>query len=137
MSPKLIDASSILYLLKNRSEMLRQSRGFLIIPLTIYEIGNALRTEAYLRKTIDPRTAETLLKIITPILHSMGISESGGDDLVNTLSLAGKCGLTFYDASYLYTAKKESCTLVTEDGKLAKAASREGVEVLSAADPWP
>ena len=134
MSPKLIDASSILYLIKKGSETLRQPRDFLIIPLTKYEIGNALRTEAYLRKTINPETAETLLKIITPILYSMGISESEGDDLVNTLSLAGKCGLTFYDASYLYTAKKGACTLVTEDEKLARAASGEGLEVLSAAN---
>lgn len=133
MSPKLIDASSILYLLKKRSETLRQSHDFIIIPLTSYEIGNALRTEAYLRKTINPETAEKLLKVIIPIIHSMNISQSEGEDLVNTLSLAGNSGLTFYDASYLYAAKKEACTLVTEDDKLAKAASREGLEVISAA----
>ncbi|MEM2445007.1 MAG: PIN domain-containing protein, partial [Sulfolobales archaeon] len=45
-------------------------------------------------------------------------------DFSNTLQIAHKEGITFYDASYIATARNAEATLVTEDEKLKKAASK-------------
>lgn len=45
-------------------------------------------------------------------------------DFSNTLQIAHKEGITFYDASYITTARNAEATLVTEDEKLKKAASK-------------
>ena len=135
MSPRLIDASSILNLIKVRSNALRDTpKDFVVLPLTIYELGNALRKEAYKTKTTTPETSEALLNIISWLIKDMGVYNLETDDPVKILNFAGRRGLSFYDAAYLYAAKKEGYALVTDDSKLHRETVKEGVEALSAAD---
>jgi predicted nucleic acid-binding protein len=135
MSPRLLDASSILLLIKTRSRVFRNTpKNFIVLPLTIFEIGNALRTEAYLRKITTPEKAEALLYRISRIVNEMTAQKLEADDPMKILNPAGRCGLSFYDAAYLNAAVNGGYTLITEDTKLAREASNEGVEVLSTAD---
>jgi len=135
MSPRLIDASSILNLINARSSTLRDKpKEFVVLPLTIYELGNALRKEAYKNKTTTPEAAEILLNIISRLIKDMRVYDLGSDDPVKILNLAGRRGLSFYDASYLYVAKKEGYALVTDDSELYQETVKEGVEALSAVD---
>ncbi|MEI1251306.1 type II toxin-antitoxin system VapC family toxin [Rhizobium aouanii] len=53
---------------------------------------------------------------------------SGGDSLI--LDLAGRYGLTGYDASYLALAKTQELPLATADRKMAEAARRESIVIL-------
>jgi predicted nucleic acid-binding protein len=135
MSPRLIDASSILNLINARSSTLRDKpEEFVVLSLTIYELGNALRKEAYKNKTTSPEAAEILLNIISRLVNDMPIYRLEIDDPVKVLNLAGRHGLSFYDAAYLYIAKKEGYALVTDDSKLYRETVKEGVEALSAVD---
>ena len=47
------------------------------------------------------------------------------------LQTANKFNLTFYDAAYLVEAKRSGKTLLTDDHKLAKAAEKLGIKILS------
>ncbi len=135
MKPRLFDASSIIILIKMRSRVFRHvTEDFRILPLTIFEIGNVFRAEAYLTKTTSPEKAAVMLDGISGIVKKMRTQNLDVDDPVKVLNLAGKCGLTFYDAAYLNAAMVSGYTLVTEDRKLAREASKEGIEVLTAAD---
>ncbi len=75
-----------------------------------------------------------MLDGISGIVKKMRTQNLDVDDPVKVLNLAGKCGLTFYDAAYLNAAMVSGYTLVTEERKLAREASKEGIEVLTAAD---
>jgi predicted nucleic acid-binding protein len=130
MTKKLLDASSILIMFQNNSKALRDVKEFRVLPLTIFEIGNAIRTEAYVRRTSTPENAAASLDGITRIVGRMGVEPV--DDPVGVLTLAGRYGLSFYDASYLWAATVGGYTLVTDDRKLAHEASSEGVDVLGA-----
>ncbi len=135
MSSRLIDTSSILNLINARSSTLRDKpKEFVVLPLTIYELGNALRKEAYKNKTTTPESAEILLNIITRLIEDMRVCDLEVDDPVKILNLAGRRGLSFYDAAYLYVAKKEGYALVTDDSELYRETVKEGVEALSAVD---
>jgi predicted nucleic acid-binding protein len=45
-------------------------------------------------------------------------------DFSNTLRIANKKGLTFYDASYIAAAESSEAILVTEDEKLKRTANK-------------
>lgn len=113
----LFDASSIYAIVKAEKAQL------LILNYTCdlvrYEVGNILLTERHLRKTINEAEQKSLLGLITRSLNLMiTLSVNGSEQ--NIVNLAIKYNLSFYDAAYVYFAKKDNIILVTEDGKLAK-----------------
>jgi predicted nucleic acid-binding protein len=132
MSRTLLDSSAILNLFRVRGKaampILAQSST---LSLTPYEIGNALRTEAYLRRTTTPEKAERALTDIMLLLGLTEIIHPDPREAAETLRIAGKNSLTYYDASYLHTAMKGQ-GLATEDSRLAEAAKREGILILTA-----
>jgi predicted nucleic acid-binding protein len=66
-----------------------------------------------------------LLLGLTEIIHP------DPTDAAETLRIAGKDSLTYYDACYLHAAMKGR-SLATEDSRLAEAAKREGIQTLTA-----
>ena len=132
MSRILLDSSAILNLFrvsgKAAMPILAQSST---LSLASYEIGNALRTEAYLRRTTTPEKAERALTDIMLLLGLTEIIHPDPTDAAETLRIAGKDSLTYYDASYLHAAMKGH-SLATEDSRLADAAKREGIQTLTA-----
>lgn len=91
--------------------------------LARYEIGNILLTERNVRKTLTEAEQKFLLDAVTQSLNFMN-KINVEENEQGIIDLAIKYGLSFYDASYAYLAKKNDAVLVTEDGKLAKKISK-------------
>ncbi|MEM3677548.1 MAG: type II toxin-antitoxin system VapC family toxin [Candidatus Bathyarchaeia archaeon] len=125
----LLDASALLPLVTRRGRqlILEASRADLATTdLAVYEACNSLWKLSTLLKSIsieDAIDVATAIKdlairgVIKPI-------EFTKLDFSSTLQIAHKEGLTFYDASYIITARNAEATLVTEDEKLRRAASK-------------
>jgi len=91
------------------------------IELVRYELGNILWKEHVLQRRIGDKEVEELIKLIRDVLKLMKIlSIECYEDVI--IDLAGKLGLTFYDASYVFYTRKMDLTLVTEDEKLMSKA---------------
>ena len=113
----LLDASAIYPLvLRLRKGLLRYVDRFAVLDLTVYEVGNVLWKE-FRRgriKRLEPVVTlfEELFSYVEVLRPRIGLGE--------VVKLAVKEGLTFYDASYLYTARTSGMKLVTEDSDLLK-----------------
>jgi predicted nucleic acid-binding protein len=129
----LFDASSIHQLIRELqedapNELLKGST----IPLSYYELGNAVWRECTLLKRITHEEAKKLMISFYLILQAMKITpQNEKSEGINVLQTACQFNLTFYDSAYLNEAKKAKKTLVTEDKKLAKAAENAGIETLT------
>ncbi len=132
-APRLLfDANAIYRFIRECPEKaLDTLREGATISLAYYELGNALWREAHLLKRISIEEAEKSLNLIFAMLARMQVAEVDGEQGTEVLQTAHRCNLTFYDATYLLEAKKNSKILVTDDRKLAKAAETLGVETLS------
>ena len=125
----LLDASALLPLTTRRGKQLiiDASRGDLATTdLAIYEACNSLWKLSTLLKSISIEDAVdiantikdlTVRGVIKPIKFTKL-------DFSNTLKIANKEGLTFYDASYIAAAENSETILVTEDEKLKKIANK-------------
>ncbi len=113
----LFDASSIYAIVKaEKVQLLVLSHT---CDLARYEIGNILITERHLRKTMTEAEQRSLLGLIGRSLKLMiTVSVNGSEQEV--VNLAVRYNLSFYDAAYVFLAKKNNLVFVTEDGKLAK-----------------
>jgi len=123
----LFDASSLIYALKLRK--LRVIYDNYIQWLTIYEVINALWKEASLINSISLEEASKIIKIFIEAIDFINILNPHPyeDEILKT---ASELGITAYDASYVFLAKKNGLSLVTEDEKLRRKA--EGlVKVIS------
>lgn len=125
----LLDASALLPLVVRRGKQLlfEASREDLVTTdLALYEACNSLWKLSTLLKSIsidDAIDAATTIKDLATrgVIKPIKFTEL---DFSNTLRIAHREGLTFYDASYITTARNAEATLVTEDEKLKKAASK-------------
>ena len=89
------------------------------LQLAGYEIGNYLWREAYLRESINVEELKMLVELFNGILRGMKMIE-GQHPSHEIVNLAGRLGLTYYDAAYLYNARRLNLTLVTEDRRLSE-----------------
>ena len=117
----LFDSSSI-YRIAFEAETAGKLIDGCTCSLVRYELGNILIKETRIMKTIDESEQKRVLSLIMKALDFMHFVALRGDE-VKIIEIGMKYGLTFYDASYVYAAKKASATLVTEDGKLARKVS--------------
>lgn len=115
----LFDSSAILKaVMKNVIETLPENYT---IELARYELGNILWKEHALHRRISDDEIKELIKLIKDTLKLMKILKIECCEEI-IIDLAGKLGLTFYDASYVFYTRKMSLTLVTEDEKLMNKA---------------
>lgn len=125
----LLDASALLPLITRLGKQLiidASHQDLLTTDLAIYEACNSLWKLSTLLKSISIKdavdTANTIKDLtIRGVIKTIKYTRL---DFTNTLTIANKEGLTFYDASYITTAEKAEATLVTEDEKLKKAGSK-------------
>jgi len=114
-----------------RGEGVGLLRGRATVGLAYYELCNVLWKEALLKRA-EPRAALEAAKRLALIFGEMRVEHlTSPEDLRGLLDLALETGLTAYDASYFYAAKKLGAVLVTEDGELREAARDCGVKALS------
>ncbi len=105
--------------------------GEATLDLALYETGNALWKWIYLRKILSAEDASRISESLSDALSILRLIRIELRDLPKILELSIKVGITFYDASYLYAAKKHGLTLVTSDEELREAGRREQVRVIS------
>jgi predicted nucleic acid-binding protein len=125
----LLDASALLPLVTRFGKQLiveASHEKFVTTDLAIYEACNSLWKLATLLKSIsleDALDAATMLKDLTMkgVIQSMNFTDL---DFSTTLEMAHIEFLTFYDASFIITAKSTEAILVTEDEKLQKVARK-------------
>ncbi|MFH0897425.1 MAG: type II toxin-antitoxin system VapC family toxin [Candidatus Bathyarchaeota archaeon] len=125
----LLDASALLPLVTKRGKQLimdASRENLVTADLALYEACNSLWKLTTLLKIItleDAVDTATMLKDLATrnVIQPINFTEL---DFSDTLSRASKEKLTFYDASYVATAERTETTLVTEDEKLSKAASK-------------
>ena len=113
------DSSAIAAILgTKRREGVGLLRGRTTVGLAYYELCNVLWKEAALLRRVEPRAALEAAKRLALIFGEMRVEHlTSPEDLRGLLDLALETGLTTYDASYLYAAKKLGAVLVTEDGE--------------------
>jgi len=125
----LLDASALLPLTTRRGKQLiiDASRGDLATTdLAIYEACNSLWKLSTLLKQISLEDAVDTANMIKDLATGGLIKPIKFTklDFSNTLKIANKEGLTFYDASYIAAAENSEAILVTEDEKLKKTANK-------------
>ncbi len=139
----LFDASALVNLVRLEGPgSLNYLEGNYITSLTPYEVGNAIWKEAVLHERITLAEATRLIEYFSLIYKRMKTVNPSSQTL--TLELAGRLGVTFYDASYITAARDNSAVLVTDDRKLLSRIKRNaslvktilggGVEALSLND---
>lgn len=111
--------TSALYplLLSLREDLLKHSSMFAVLDLTVYEVGNVVWKEYRRGRIRDPSVVASLFQ---EVFRAVKVVRLGEDIFGDVLGLAIGEGLTFYDASYLYTARVHSVKLVTEDRGLQR-----------------
>ena len=125
----LIDASALYTLLKRRKDMVVEIiDASAIIDLTKYEIGDALWVE-WRRGLIEnpKRTMRGWMKLLSFIKEIQ--LDRGELDEVEDLAL--ELSLPFYDASYIYIARRMGLTLLTDDVEMRDKAAKLGVKTLT------
>jgi len=95
-----------------------------ILDLTKYEVGKALWEEHVLRQSIEADEFRELLDLLRTIILRTKVLSVDAQDLPDVAEVAEKERITFYDASYVITAKVQNLNLATEDANLASAASK-------------
>ncbi len=91
-------------------------------PLARYELGNAVWKRVHLTKTTKLDEGQKLLDALDTLYLKMNkITEL---ETGETLKLADENGITFYDATYIAAAIDHGLTLITDDAKLRKTASK-------------
>lgn len=123
MAVKIVDASALAAIISKepeREEIARRLEGArLIAPALLgFEIANACITK--LRR--HPESRASILQSFE--LRSELAIETAEIDFVEALYLAEETGLTGYDTSYLWLARRLGAELVTLDRALARAAAR-------------
>jgi predicted nucleic acid-binding protein len=130
---RLFDASSIVNLMVKRgSSALDLVKGGHILDLTLYEVGNAL-WKLQREKKLTAEEVRHLMGTVSRLTHWVEIVSASKLDLAEVMKRAVESEITFYDASYVVAAKLKGATLITDDAKLARAASPE-VEVQNSRD---
>lgn len=123
----LLDASALYPLILRLKEgLLLYKDHFAVLDLTIYEAGSAL-LKAHKKgavKHLSP--VAKMFEEVMKGLRKLSIEA----EVFEVLGIAAKSGLTFYDASYAYVARREGLKLVTEDPELLRFPEAITVEAL-------
>jgi predicted nucleic acid-binding protein len=122
----LADSSTIFRALAVRKTV--QVAGEFTLELARYELGNAILKEYRIFKTLTLDEADTLAASMEKLLDNMTIVSV--PEAAEIIKVAVEASLSFYDASFLATAKKMGLTLSTEDERLLKAAKKFDVKTM-------
>lgn len=100
--------------------------AMLVPTIFWYEIRNVLLVNERRQRILMQQGQVALEK-----MANIPVTKDDGASWTDVMSLARAHGLTVYDAAYLELAKRRGAALATLDGKLASAATREGIAVIA------
>ena len=126
---RLFDASSIVEaLLRWREESITILGAGFRLELTMYEVGNSIRRVYVKRKPTDQEVTRKT-RAAAKVLGVMDVTPIVAEETEEIMGIALDHSLTFYDAAYLYVARRDGLVLVTEDEPLKKIAKKLGCPV--------
>lgn len=133
---RLFDASSVVELLIGESGDEVSAEALFdehTLDLTFYEAGNALWKLAVARDDLTDTSLQDAMALLASLQREVVVETVIGPGFADVSQAAQDEGLTFYDAAYLYVARRNSLELITEDSALRDAA-RQSVSVGRVAD---
>jgi predicted nucleic acid-binding protein len=127
----IFDASALLNLAANGGSSAPTAvMGGCSLSLAYFELGNSVLKLHHLLKKLSTEDDRSLLSGSLELLSQLTIQVLGREDAAEIERLGIERKLSFYDSVYLYAAKREKLTLVTDDEALLKVARIEKVETL-------
>jgi predicted nucleic acid-binding protein len=131
----LLDASALIPLVTQSGKKLiaeATNADLWTTDLAIYESSNGLWKLATLLKTLTLKEAQDISAVLIELTDKNLIKTTNftSINLPETIDMAQKLQITFYDASYIAASQKMKATLATEDQKQLKAANKY-VKVIS------
>jgi predicted nucleic acid-binding protein len=122
----LLDASAFILLIKKADidSTVQCLENSLVLDLTFYEVGNAIWKESSLTKFLTPKEAEKLMTTAETVLANINRVTNEAKDFQKILKIAQTEKLSYYDSSYVYSAKEIGLQLVTEDKELRTKARK-------------
>lgn len=113
----LLDASAIYPLVLSLGEkFIDYAEKFFVLDLTTYEVGNTLVKEFRRGKISNLRAVAEFFNEVFNYVYVI----RADIDIPKIAELSLSENLTFYDAAYLYTARRLGVKLVTEDRDLLR-----------------
>ncbi len=130
----LFDASALMNLIEQKGKDITHliTRQY-TLDLAYYELGNATWKNIH-RKLIPTNEGKKIGRNIQTILRSLLIVPFDIEDDEKILELAVQTDLTYYDASYLYTAIKHQLTFVTDDANILTSARKRNILCIQSHD---
>jgi predicted nucleic acid-binding protein len=98
------------------------------LNLSFYELGNTVWKQLHIYKATNIEEASVILDALTEVF--MKLKKPEKENSLETLKIAAKEGLTYYDAAYIQAAIENELTLVTDDTQLYRA-GKKYVEILT------
>ncbi len=115
----LLDASALYPIIISPYQYVGILEESAVLDLTLYEIGNAALV-SWRRKRLRSYTG--FMKSATKAMRILEIIRLGPSDLEGIARVAEETGLTYYDAAYVYAARRLGLALVTEDAEILQKA---------------
>ncbi len=122
----LLDASSLMLLIKKADvqEAVEKLQEAAVLDLTYYEVGNIIWKESALTKFLTLKEADRFGRMAQEIIAKVKQINSKETAFMKILEIARDENLSFYDSSYVYSAKEKGLTLITEDKRLKEKAKK-------------
>ncbi len=95
--------------------------GAYVPDLLFYEVGNYIYKNTVLKKTLSQFHIERFILIQNEWEH---IIQFDNQKIIQILEISSNCGLSFYDASYVFLAKHYDAQLITADKVLYEKARK-------------
>jgi len=126
MKSHLIDASSLMLLMKKADIQIELDclRVSYLLDLTFYEVGNAIWKDTCLTKFLTKKESEALRNKVQIVLERTDRIASEATNFQKIFDISESERLSFYDSSYLFTAREKRLVLVTEDKELRAKAEK-------------
>jgi predicted nucleic acid-binding protein len=99
-----------------RENTLLYKDQFAVLDLTAYEVCNAVWKGYRAGRVRDPAPVVRVFEEFMSGVKRLSVEQG----MLEAFDIAVKNGITFYDASYVYVARKLGLKLVTEDSDLLK-----------------
>jgi|BEDMetMinimDraft_2_1075160.scaffolds.fasta_scaffold11633_1 Predicted nucleic acid-binding protein, contains PIN domain len=122
----IVDASAFYSLIQSPNKYSELIINGAVLDLTLYELGNVIWKEYKLKRIKDN---SKVIDNLTKLLSLMKIIRVNTIDLPEIEDLAIKIGLTFYDASYVYYAKKLGTKILTNDEEMLNKSKETAISI--------
>lgn len=122
---ELLDASAIINLaIQSGEEAADFLRARATLDLAFYESGNAVWKLCAVQKKMAYEQAKSLVETIARLIAKMQTVPFVELRPSEVMTFALDERLSYYDAAYVFVGKSRNLVLVTDDDRLAKAASK-------------